>query len=123
MKGDWTASAALPGGEIPNADYTTFFDTLRSAYPWMPRDLAVHYGRLYGARTRDVIGDASSLAGLGRHFGRYLYEAEVHYLVSKEWAQTAEDVIWRRTKERLRMTDAERTAFEAWFNQAFSRAA
>jgi len=123
MKGDWTAGATLPGGEIPNADYVTFFDTLRAAYPWMPRDLAGHYGRLYGARTKDVVGDATSLAGLGRHFGGYLYEAEVHYLVRKEWAQTAEDVIWRRTKERLRMSEAEKAEFEAWFAQSFAQAA
>ena len=70
----------------------------------MPRALAHHYGRLYGARTDGVVGGATSIAGLGRHFGAQLYEAEVRYLVANEWAQTAEDVLHRRTKQELHMT-------------------
>jgi glycerol-3-phosphate dehydrogenase len=123
MKGDWTASATLPGGEIPGADYNAFFETLRTDYPWMPRDLANHYGRLYGARTRAIVGNAASLSDLGQHFGGNLYAAEVRYLVEKEWAQTAEDVIWRRTKESLRLTPAQKAAFSEWFDTTFAKAA
>jgi len=115
MGGDWTHSAPLPGGEIPNADYETFANSLRDAYPWMPRKLVQHYGRLYGARTKDLVGKTDSLAGLGRYFGGNLYEAEARYLVAKEWAQTAEDVLWRRTKHRLHLTPDERKAFADWF--------
>ena len=115
MGGDWTATATLPGGEIPNADYASFAETLRAAYPWMPRPLVQHYGRLYGARTRDVVGTATSLAGLGRHFGGRLYEAEVRYLVAREWALTPEDVLGRRTKHGLHLTPAEKSAFADWF--------
>ena len=57
MGGDWTEGAPLPGGEIPNADFETFLGALRETHPWMPRALVHHYGRLYGARTKDVIGD------------------------------------------------------------------
>lgn len=123
MGGDWTHSAPLPGGEIPNADYETFANALRDTYPWMPRKLVHHYGRLYGARTKDVVGAATSLAGLGRHFGGNLYEAEARYLVAREWAQTAEDVLWRRTKHRLHLTEAERQAFADWFASDLAKAA
>lgn len=123
MGGDWTRSATLPGGEIPNADYVAFSDALRSAYPWMPRALVNHYGHLYGARTSQIVGDATSLAGLGRHFGGNLYEAEVRYLAAFEWAQTAEDVLKRRTKEGLRMTAEEKAAFSAWFDAELALAA
>jgi glycerol-3-phosphate dehydrogenase len=123
MGADWTHSAPLPGGEIPNADYETFANSLRETYPWMPRKLVHHYGRLYGSRTKDVVGAATSLAGLGRHFGGNLYEAEARYLVAREWAQTAEDVLWRRTKHRLHLTEAERQAFADWFASDLAKAA
>ncbi len=123
MGPDWTHGAPLPGGEIPNADYETFANSLREAYPWMPRDLVQHYGRLYGARTKDVVAGATSLAGLGRHFGGNLYEAEARYLVAREWAQTPEDILWRRTKHRLHLTEAEQAAFAEWFATDLAKAA
>ncbi|WP_337270061.1 glycerol-3-phosphate dehydrogenase [Oryzifoliimicrobium ureilyticus] len=115
MGGDWTHGTPLPGGEIDNADYESFANALRDTYPWMPRKLVHHYGRLYGARTRDILGTASSLEGLGRHFGGQFYEAEVNYLVRKEWAQTAEDILYRRTKHYLHLTESEQAGFIDWF--------
>jgi glycerol-3-phosphate dehydrogenase len=85
--------------------------------------LVTHYARLYGARTKDVVGPAATLAGLGRHFGGQLYEAEARYLVAREWAQTAEDVLWRRTKHRLHLTPAEQKAFADWFAADLAKAA
>lgn len=123
MGGDWTRSATLPGGEIPNADYVAFAESLRTAYPWMPRELLNHYGHLYGARTKQIAGEATSLAALGRHFGGNLYEAEARYLAASEWAQTAEDVLKRRTKEGLRMTAEEKAEFSAWFDAELALAA
>jgi glycerol-3-phosphate dehydrogenase len=118
MGGDWTGSAALPGGDLPNADFESFANSLREAFPWMPRPLARHYGRLYGSRTTDLVGRTTSLAGLGRHFGGRLYEAEARYLVAREWAQTADDILYRRTKHYLHLTEAERAAFAEWFGEA-----
>jgi len=123
MGGDWTRSAVLPGGDIPNADYVAFSDTLRAAYPWMPRALVNHYGHLYGARTKQIVGNATSLADLGRYFGGDLYEVEVRYLVASEWAQAADDVLMRRTKEGLHMTAEEKAAFAAWFDAELALAA
>ncbi|MEI4488281.1 glycerol-3-phosphate dehydrogenase [Frigidibacter sp. MR17.14] len=115
MGPDWTADAPLPGGDMPGADYESWRETLKAAHPWMPRTLREYYGRRYGTLTGRIIGDATSLAGLGRHFGAHLYEAEVAWLVRHEWARTPEDILWRRTKNRLDMTEAEIAAFTEWF--------
>jgi len=123
MGGDWTADAPLAGGEMENADYELFRNKMKTDYPWMPRELRRHYGRLYGTRIAQIVGDAKGLEGLGRHFGGCLYEAEVRYLVKNEWAQTAEDILWRRTKHRLHLTQAEQAVFADWFDSARLEAA
>lgn len=115
MGGDWTEHAPLPGGDMEHADYDAFRNRMKRDYPWMPRELRRHYGRLYGTRVDRIVAGATSLDSLGRHFGGNLYEAEVSYLVNHEWAQTAEDILWRRTKHRLHLTDDEQAAFAAWF--------
>lgn len=116
MGADWTETAKLPGGDIDDADYQAFSDKLKAEYPWMPRSLRHHYGRRYGTRISMILGDATSLDGLGKHFGGDLYEVEVRYLVKHEWAQTVEDVLWRRTKHRLHLTADEQAAFAQWFD-------
>ena len=115
MGPDWTESAPLPGGEIANADYESYAELLRELNPWMPRKLVQHYGRLYGTRTKNVVADAGNLQNLGRHFGGQFYEAEARYLVANEWAQTADDILLRRTKHYLHLTQVERDAFADWF--------
>lgn len=123
MGADWTKDAPLPGGDLPDADYESFRNRLKREYPWMHRALRRHYGRAYGSRISQLVGQATSIEGLGRHFGGVLYEAEVNYLVAHEWAQTAEDILWRRTKHRLHMTDEEITIFEKWFSKNNAKAA
>lgn len=123
MTGDWTHGAPLPGGEIENADYIAFSNALKLSYPWMPRSLRARYGRTYGARTDRIVKDAVSVEGLGRYFGGQLYEAEVRYLAENEWAMTAEDILYRRTKEYLHMTDDEMQAFADWFDGTLAKTA
>lgn len=118
MGPDWTVTAPLPGGDMPGADYESFANGLRDVWPWLPRGLLHHYARLYGTRAREVIGAATSLEGLGRHFGGQLYEAEARYLVAREWALRPEDILWRRTKHYLHLTEDQRAAFADWFRQS-----
>lgn len=97
---DWTRSAVLPGGEW-NGD----FEAWRSAAArWMPPHMLSRLAAAYGSRAPRVTGEAASLAGLGRHFGADLYEAEVRYLVEREFARMAEDILWRRSKTGLALT-------------------
>jgi glycerol-3-phosphate dehydrogenase len=102
----WTGGAPLPGGDIPDADFATFRHGRARVYPWLPEALLNRYARAYGTRMDRVVGDATSLEGLGKDLGGGLLEAELEYLADCEWAQTAEDVLWRRSKLGLRVPEA-----------------
>jgi len=117
MGGDWTARATLPGGDIENADVPRFMARLQERYGWLPRDLLRYYTRTYGTRTAEVIDGATSLAGLGEPFGPNFYEAEVRYLMAHEWAETAADILTRRTKHGLHLSAAQTDAFTAWMDR------
>jgi len=112
MQPAWTATAPLPGGDMPDADFDRFLAQLQTAKPWLPEGLAHHYARLYGTRTMDVLNGARDIAGLGQHFGGLLYQVESDYLRRAEWARTAEDVLDRRTKHGLHITAAQRAAVQ-----------
>jgi glycerol-3-phosphate dehydrogenase len=116
--GRWTATATLPGGDMRDGDFEGFLQELRRDYPWLDPALARHFGRLYGTLTKDVIGKATAPEGLGRRFGALLTETEARYLMRREWAETAEDILLRRTKHGLHMTEAERRAFADWLKSA-----
>jgi glycerol-3-phosphate dehydrogenase len=96
----------LPGGDIANADFDRFLGGLQQRQPWLPPELARRYARAYGTRVERLLGAAHSLAELGEDFGGGLYEAEVAYLIGEEWARTAEDILWRRSKLGLHVTPA-----------------
>jgi len=99
--GAWTAESYLPGGDIPNADFETYLLQQQKTYGWMENALITDYVRNYGTLVGSVVGTASSMAELGQHFGGPLYQVEVDYLVKHEWARTAEDILWRRSKKGL----------------------
>ena len=106
----FTATTPLPGGNV-----TPAFNARTAALAaWLPPALLVRLAAAYGTRLETLLGDAESLAGLGRHFGAGLYEREVRYLLDTEFARTAEDVLWRRTKLGLRMSPAEQAALADW---------
>ncbi|OAP36439.1 glycerol-3-phosphate dehydrogenase [Sinorhizobium glycinis] len=110
----WTAGAYLPGGDMADADFDRFLGELRARYRWLPADLAKHYARLYGTRTHALIGGANSLEELGTPFSRLFREREARFLIETEWARRAEDLLERRTKHGLHMSEAEKRAFGGW---------
>ncbi len=116
MGGNWTAKGHLPGGDLPDADFESFVTKLQRTYPWMAPGLLHHLARCYGTLSSDVAGPASSAKELGKHFGGDLYEREVDYLRTREWAVTAEDVLYRRTKHGLHLTPAQRDAVASYMN-------
>jgi glycerol-3-phosphate dehydrogenase len=102
----WTSShAPLPGGDIDNADFNGFLTEFREAHSWLPSDLARRYAHAYGTLAAELVGDAGGLADLGEDLGGGLYGAEVDYLVRREWARTAEDILWRRSKLGLHVSE------------------
>ncbi|MGO1078181.1 glycerol-3-phosphate dehydrogenase [Inquilinus sp. CA228] len=119
----WTAAVPLPGGDMPGADFDRWLAEFRRRHPWLPEDLALHYGRLYGTRADTLLDGARSLADLGRHFGGLLYEREAAWLRVQEWAEDAEDILWRRTKHGLHLSPAETAAFTEWLEAAPAPAA
>ena len=116
MEGVWTAKVALPGGNIPNADFDAFVSGLQREFSWAPEGVTRHYARLYGSRAEMIINGASNLKGLGQHFGGTFYEAEAAYLRAQEWAQTAEDILDRRTKHGLHLTQQQRESLVRYLN-------
>ena len=90
-------------------------------YPWLTAGQALRYARAYGARIERVIGAARGLADLGECFGADLYQAEVDYLVREEWARSADDILWRRSKLGLRFTVKERQRLEQYLEVESNR--
>ena len=119
----WTARAALPGGEMPAADFDAWFASFQSRHRWLPPPLARHYGRLYGTRAERLLAGAARLEDLGRHFGGLLYAREATFLRQTEWARTADAVLTRRTKHALHLTPAEQDAFALWWDADLDPAA
>jgi glycerol-3-phosphate dehydrogenase len=112
--GAWTAGAALPGGDMPKADFAAFLATARAARPWLPEALLRRWARAYGTRIEQLLDGARRLEDLGRDLGAGLNEAEVRYLVSREWARTADDILWRRTRLGLHGGESLAAHLRAW---------
>jgi glycerol-3-phosphate dehydrogenase len=94
----WTATGTLPGGDLPGGSFARFLRALARAHPWLPQALRERYAQAYGTRVAQLLAGARSLADLGEELTPGLYEREAEYLCREEWALTAEDILWRRTK-------------------------
>lgn len=97
----WTASRPLPGGDLPGGDFGLYMEGLSRLYAWMPDAMLLALARRHGTAVRDVIGDARRIEDMGALYPGGLSAREVAYLAANEWAMTAEDVLWRRTKAGL----------------------
>ena len=111
----WTAQAPLPGGDMPRGDFAAFLWRASERFGWVPPEMLMRLARAYGTRIDALLGAAQSLDDLGRHFGGTLYEAELRYLVAQEYARTAEDVLWRRSKLGLHLPAEAQQAVAEWF--------
>ena len=110
----WTAASRLPGGDFDVRGLPDLASDFHREWPFIAQDHALRLARSYGTRARDILKGATSFADLGRHFGATLTEAEVRFVMATEWAQTADDMLWRRSKLGLRLTPAEAEALDAW---------
>ncbi|HVY20757.1 MAG TPA: glycerol-3-phosphate dehydrogenase [Bauldia sp.] len=111
MRGSWTATAPLPGGDIAN--FAEWSADMAKRYDVLDPQLVARLCCAYGTRIDALLDGIKSTADLGRDFGDGLTEREVAYLVANEWATTADDILWRRTKLGLRFTPDETTALAA----------
>ena len=119
----WTHDAPLPGGDFPVDGQHAQATALRAAYPFLDDHWSVRLVRAYGTEAPEVLGTARTVEALGEDFGATLTRTEVAWQMDREWARTAEDVLWRRTKLGLRMGPAGVERLEAWMAARRSGAA
>jgi len=112
----WTANATLPGGECDGLSYSDFLIALGEKYPWLPTHLLQRYAQSYGDLCHAILADANSIEDLGKHFGASFYEKELIYLIQNEWAQSINDLIWRRTKLGLHLSSDEIDRIKQYLN-------
>ena len=118
---DWTAGVPLPGGDFPWDGAAAVAADLAAAHPFLGPAAAARLVRLYGTEAGRMLDGARSPADLGAGFGAGLTERELVWLRDREWARTAEDVLWRRTKLGLRLDAAAAARVEAFLAGASVR--
>ncbi len=119
----WTGTTPLPGGEFDMDGEDALAVRLARTFPFLGKAHAARLARAYGTRAWVLLGKAKSMADLGAGFGATLTEAEVGYLVEHEWAKSASDIVWRRSKLGLHMGEGEIAALEAWMRRRHATAA
>lgn len=108
----WTATAPLPGGDMPDSDFDAFLAGLRQRFTFLPPSLSLRLAHSFGTKVDVMLAGCTGMADLGRDFGGGLHQREVDYLVSQEWAETAEDILWRRSKLGLHAPAGTATALD-----------
>ena len=110
----WTSKPKLPGGDFETTRLDELIARLQGEYLWLDEKIIDRLARQFGTHTRMILAGAKSVTDLGADFGHGLFEAEVRYLAVNEWAKTAEDVLWRRTKLGIRFSDFEVKQLDEW---------
>jgi glycerol-3-phosphate dehydrogenase len=126
----WTANACLPGGDLqawigtpqrPDVDIQRFATVLAARHPQLPAAVRARWVRSYGSRIDLILGPVG-LLGLGEEVAPGLFEAELNYLHQHEWARSADDVLWRRSKLGLHYSPAQRAQVARWWAQRYPQA-
>ncbi len=121
LVGSWTGGVPLPGGDFPTRGLGALVDDLARRYPWLDPAEARRFARSYGTRAQRILDGAEDRTALGQDFGAGLSEAEVRYLMREEFAEDAEDVLWRRSKLGLRLTILEVEALQTFMKEQRDR--
>jgi glycerol-3-phosphate dehydrogenase len=117
----WTRGSKLPGGEFGPLEFDLQVERLNELYPSLADKFLRRLARQYGTRAATLLGTARRMQDLGEGFGADLTQREVEYLIENEWARTADDVLWRRTKLGLRIGMGDKARLEAWFGSRKSK--
>ena len=119
----WTRDASLPGGDMAVGGIAALAGELCTRYTFLDEVWACRLVRAYGTDAASMLGSAASLADLGQIFGATLAEREVDWLMAHEWAQTADDVLWRRSKLGIRFSPDEAARLDQWMRRKLQSAA
>ncbi len=120
MSSRWTEKAPLPGGDFAWERFDWEVVAARERWPFLTEAQAQRLVGAYGRRVADMLGEAKSRDDLGRTFGPELTEAEVRYLMNKDWARFPDDVLWRRSKLGLSMAAEDREALATFMANAIA---
>ncbi len=112
--GPWTAGVPLPGGDFAPDAFAAEVSSLGERFPFLAPAQARRMVRAYGTLAAEMLAGVRQAAQLGRDFGAGLTEREVAWLIDREWARTAEDVLWRRSKLGLRLNSSDAGILEGW---------
>ena len=115
---DWTAGVPLPGGDFEVSEKPALIAGLKTDYPFLTDFWAARLIKAYGTDAREVLQDAQSAEDMGTDFGATMTEAEVNYLMAREYAHGAGDIVWRRSKLGLRLTVDQIAAIDSYMTQA-----
>jgi len=107
----------FPGGDFPVTGFDEMVENYAQQYPFLEPEILHRLANLYGKRTDIILAGAKNIKALGKHFGAGLYASEVKYQMAHEWARTAEDVVFRRTKLGLKMSQKEIYALDKWMGK------
>ena len=118
----WTGTALLPGGDLPEGSFGVFLRTLERRYRWLPGSLRRRWAHAYGTRIERLLGAAATLQDLGAEILPQLFERELEYLCAQEFAVTAEDILWRRSKLGLHLLPNDLTPLRTWLRERAARA-
>ncbi len=113
----WTAGSTLPGGNFGTDEIAAIVERLKRDYPFLMPAHARRLVRLYGTCAWDLLGETDGLAALGEQFGADLTAREVDYLIEAEWARTVDDILWRRTKLGLQVSERDTRALQAYLEK------
>ncbi|WP_292937580.1 glycerol-3-phosphate dehydrogenase [Noviherbaspirillum sp.] len=128
--GAWTADACLPGGDLFGArpdkrsvlEFEGYLSQLQQKFAWLPPALIARYARAYGTRTHVLLSGCRRMGDMGDEIAPGLFEVEVNYLMQREWAVNAEDILWRRSKLGLRLPVGAAAKLDAWMRVRRSEA-
>ncbi len=112
-----TSRAPLPGADFDISE--NLFQDLATKFGWLGPDMLNRWLANYGSLSFEILGKARGLGDLGVKFGANLYQREVDYLCTEEWARTAEDVLWRRTKLGYVFSEKEKQSLANYINQSY----
>ncbi|VAW16221.1 Aerobic glycerol-3-phosphate dehydrogenase [hydrothermal vent metagenome] len=114
LKPDWTAGASLPGGDFPVGDAGRLAENLHRDFPFLGQAQSRRLIRAYGTQAAEMLAGAKAMSDLGEDFGGGLSAREVRWLMTREWARTAEDVLWRRSKLGLVLSGPQKDRLAEW---------
>ena len=115
----WTKNVPLVGGDFTSHQSLT--EALTEQYPWLDVVVRDRFVRSYGTLVHQILSSCHATKDMGKDFGAGLYECEVQYLINSEWAQSSEDVLWRRTKLGLRLSNEEQRILSDFISSSITR--